>query len=110
MQPAMGFPASSLFSYYLLRDNQHLTYRASPRRILFMLSFLRPATRACSLKVLCFLLFVPPMLAEGAEKTKLRVEDYQIDAQLQPEAHKLVAKAKVKFTALEDLNTVTFLL
>ena len=44
------------------------------------------------------------------EKARLRADDYQIDAELQPQSHKLVAKAKVKLTALEDISTVTLLL
>src|SRR2546423_3091535 len=39
---------------------------------------------------------------------RLRVDDYQIDAELLPHVHKITARAKVKFTALEDLNTATF--
>ncbi len=46
--------------------------------------------------------------AWAAEKTRLRVDDYQIDAELSPHSHKLTAKAKVKFTALEDLNIASF--
>jgi aminopeptidase N len=46
--------------------------------------------------------------AWAAEKSRIRVDDYQIDAELQPEAHKLVARAKVKFTALDNVNIVTF--
>src|ERR1700736_5449503 len=45
--------------------------------------------------------------AWAAEKTRLRVDDYQIDAELTPHTHKISARAKVKFTALEDLNIVT---
>ncbi len=44
----------------------------------------------------------------AAEKMRLRVDDYQIEADLNPHAHKLIARAKVKFTALEDLNVATF--
>ncbi len=44
----------------------------------------------------------------GAEKPRVQVQDYIIDAELQPTAHKLVARAKVKFTALEDLSVVSF--
>jgi aminopeptidase N len=44
----------------------------------------------------------------AAEKTRLRVDDYQIDAELIPHTHKLTARAKVKFTALETLNIATF--
>ena len=39
---------------------------------------------------------------------RLRVDDYQIDAELTPHTHKITARAKVKFTALEDLNVATF--
>jgi tetratricopeptide (TPR) repeat protein len=44
----------------------------------------------------------------GAEKNRLRVDDYQIDAELIPHTHKLEARARVKFTALETLNIATF--
>jgi hypothetical protein len=44
----------------------------------------------------------------GAEKVRQRVDDYQIDVELNPRAHKLMAKAAVKFTALEDLSTAVF--
>ena len=43
-----------------------------------------------------------------AEKTRIRVDDYQIDAELTPHTHKITARAKVKFTALEDINVATF--
>ncbi|MFZ0285778.1 MAG: M1 family aminopeptidase [Terriglobales bacterium] len=36
------------------------------------------------------------------------MDDYQIDAELIPHTHKIEARAKVKFTALENLNIVTF--
>jgi len=55
---------------------------------------------------LVFLLMSSPIWA--AEKMRLQVDDYQIDAELTPHTHKLVARAKVKFTALEDLNIATF--
>ena len=44
----------------------------------------------------------------AADKMRLRVDDYQIDADITPHAHKLSARAKVKFTALEDLTVATF--
>ena len=46
--------------------------------------------------------------AWAAETMRLRVDDYQIDAELIPHTHKITAQAKVKFTALEDLNIATF--
>jgi aminopeptidase N len=57
------------------------------------------------LAVLFVLLSVP---AWAAEKTRLRVDDYQIDAELTPHTHKISARAKVRFTALEDLSIATF--
>src|SRR5579872_3727630 len=44
----------------------------------------------------------------AAEKTRLRVDDYQIDAELTPHTHKISARAKVKFTALDDISAATF--
>jgi aminopeptidase N len=52
------------------------------------------------------LLGVQPVRA--AEKSRLRVDDYVIDAQLIPNKHQLSAKARVKFTALEDLSVAVF--
>src|SRR5271165_109391 len=55
--------------------------------------------------VLLLMLASLPVLA--AEKTRLRVDDYQIDAELTPHTHKIAARAKVKFTALEDITAAT---
>src|SRR5580698_3430633 len=44
----------------------------------------------------------------AAEKAHLRVEDYQIEVELTPHLHQISACAKVKFTALQDLNTAVF--
>jgi aminopeptidase N len=57
---------------------------------------------------LIFLLLFCCLPSWAAEKTRLRVDDYQIDAELIPHTHKLTARAKVKFTALETLNIATF--
>src|SRR5204862_5171278 len=66
--------------------------------------------RHCRALVPCviFLGLLRAAPAWAAEKTRLRVDDYQIDAKLSPHSHKLTAKAKVKFTALEDLNIASF--
>ncbi|MBV8053272.1 MAG: tetratricopeptide repeat protein [Acidobacteriaceae bacterium] len=53
-----------------------------------------------------FLLSCLPALA--AEKNRIRVDDYQIDAELSPHTHRLAARAKVKFTALENTDIATF--
>src|SRR5215471_7641993 len=55
-----------------------------------------------------FLLILLSIPAFAAEHMRLRVDDYQIDAELNPHAHKLTAHAKVKFTALEDLSVAVF--
>src|SRR4051812_35821821 len=44
----------------------------------------------------------------AAEKAKVRVDNYTIDAELVPKTHKLIARAKVDFVALEDIATATF--
>jgi aminopeptidase N len=43
--------------------------------------------------------------AGAAERPRIQVDDYQIDAEIQPAGHRLTARAKVKLTALEDINT-----
>ena len=57
---------------------------------------------------LCILLLLASLPSWSAEKTRLRVDDYQIDAELTPHTHKISAKTKVKFTALDDLSVATF--
>ena len=67
----------------------------------------RRARRVLFLFVACSLLLMS-LPAWAAEKMRLRVDDYQIEAELTPHIHKIVARAKVKFTAIEDLNVATF--
>ena len=57
---------------------------------------------------LSLILVLAALPARAADKTKFRVDDYQIDAELSPHSHKIVARAKVRFTALDDLNSVSF--
>jgi tetratricopeptide (TPR) repeat protein len=66
----------------------------------------RPRRALAICLALVFLLMSIPSWA--AAKMRLQVDDYQIDAELTPHTHKLVARAKVKFTAFEDLNIATF--
>jgi Peptidase family M1 domain/Tetratricopeptide repeat len=65
----------------------------------------RPLRRAAGL-FFCLLVFTSAALA--AEKPRIRVDDYLIDANLDPKLHKLSARARVKFTALEDISVATF--
>ena len=55
-----------------------------------------------------WLVIVLAMPARAAEKARLRVDDYQIEAQLEPHLHQITARAKVKFTALQDLSVAVF--
>ncbi len=64
----------------------------------------RPLRRASLLFVL---LFISTGLF-AAEKPRIEVTNYVIDAELQPRTHKLIAKAKVTFSALDDISVATF--
>ncbi|HUN88730.1 MAG TPA: M1 family aminopeptidase [Terriglobales bacterium] len=64
----------------------------------------RPLRRAF---LVTFLLIVSTGLF-AAEKPRIQVDDYVIDAELQPGGHKLVARAKIRFTALDDISVATF--
>ena len=70
----------------------------------------RPGRRALKLCLVFVLLLLGTVSLPtwAAEKMRFRVDDYQIEAELNPHAHKLTARAKVKFTALEDLTLASF--
>ncbi|HME33634.1 MAG TPA: M1 family aminopeptidase [Candidatus Sulfotelmatobacter sp.] len=59
-----------------------------------------------SLTLSLAILFAIPSWA--AEKARLRVDDYQIEAHLEPHLHQITARAKVKFTATQDLAVAVF--
>jgi hypothetical protein len=44
----------------------------------------------------------------AAEKARLHVDDYQIEVTLEPHLHQISARAKVRFTALQDLSVAVF--
>ena len=73
-----------------------------------MIHFQPQRQRRALLLCLVFSFFLLSLPSWAADKTRLRVDDYQIDAELTPHTHKITARAKVKFTALEDLNIATF--
>ena len=68
----------------------------------------RRLRRARYIYLIVLLSFIAAGHARAAEKTRLRVDDYQISAELLPETHKLSAHAVVKVTALEDVNVAVF--
>ncbi len=45
---------------------------------------------------------------QAAEQNRIQVNDYRIDATINPEKHHLWARAQVKFTALDDISTAVF--
>jgi peptidase M1-like protein/tetratricopeptide repeat protein len=57
---------------------------------------------------LAFLTVLAVTPSRAAEKVHLRVDDYQIEATLEPHLHSINARAKVKFTALQDLSVAVF--
>ncbi len=67
---------------------------------------MRNAARSLGRLVLGLLLFIATCFA--AEKPRIQVSDYIIHVVVTPQTHQLKAQARVKFTALEDINIATF--
>lgn len=65
----------------------------------------RPLRRAC---IFLALVVAPLLPALGAEKAHVKAESYVIDAEIVPKTHRLIARAQVKFVALDDVNFATF--
>jgi aminopeptidase N len=61
-----------------------------------------------ALTLLILLLVAWPSSSWAAEKARLRVDDYKIEAELTPHVHHISARVRVKFTALQDLSVATF--
>lgn len=68
----------------------------------------RTALSACAVSLLVWIALPLAAQTSGNEKARLQVDDYQIDATLIPHSHRISATAKVKFTALENLDYVSF--
>ena len=47
-------------------------------------------------------------VSAAPEKPRIQIDDYVIDAAVNPATHKISARAKVHFTALEDISVATF--
>jgi len=60
------------------------------------------------LYLVAFVLLIATQAAWSAEKARMRVDDYQIDAELLPQSQKPTAHAVVKITALEDVAVARF--
>src|SRR5215475_8549797 len=70
-----------------------------------MLFARRPLRRAWLFVGLCALMCLPAL---AADRSRSKAEDYVIDAEIVPKTHRLIARARVKFTALEDINFASF--
>src|SRR5216684_3633314 len=77
------------------------------RRLSLMQIRLRRAQSVLTSSLALLLAFVA-VPSRAAEKARLRVDDYQIEAELTPHLHQISARAKVKFTALQDLSVAVF--
>jgi len=71
-----------------------------PRRALSVLSSSLTLTLVVAVAI--------PSSSWAAEKARLRVDDYQIEAELDPHLHQITARAKVRFTATQDLAVAVF--
>jgi aminopeptidase N len=67
--------------------------------------FRRTAALLFALIAVCLL---APGFAHAAEKQTINITAYNIDAEIDPDAHTLKATAHVTFTALEPVDTVVF--
>src|SRR5690242_11213424 len=80
-------------------ERQHL------RSIAFMI------LHRCPLRFLGILALCAAALTQtsfGAEKARIAVNDVVVDAGLTPATHQLKARARVKFTALDDVDSAVF--
>jgi hypothetical protein len=51
---------------------------------------------------------LPAATLQAAEKPRIQAEDYTIEAKVIPQSHKLMARAVVKFVALDDISIASF--
>ena len=65
----------------------------------------RPLRRAVLFIGLIASLCLPAL---AADRSRVKAEDYVIDAEIVPKTHRLIARAKVKFLALDDINFASF--
>ncbi len=63
---------------------------------------------AASIGRLLVALFALSSLGFAAEKQRIQVNDYLIHVAVNPQNHQMKAVARVKFTALDDINVATF--
>src|SRR5271157_4418057 len=69
---------------------------------------MRISARSLGRLVLTLTLAILIPVAHAADKQRLQVESYVIQAIVMPQTHQLKAVAQVKFTALDDISIATF--
>ncbi len=68
----------------------------------------RPAGRAVFVVLAIVAALTIALHVGAAEKPRIQVNSYVIDATVNPQTHQLVAKAQVTFTALDDISIAIF--
>jgi len=59
-------------------------------------------------RVMAMALFALASICFAADKSRIQISDYTIHVAVTPQTHQLKAQARVKFTALDDINIATF--
>ncbi len=103
-----SFPADACRDSIFCGKIYIILFAVIPRRNDLTLFQTRRLRRARHIYLIVLLSFIASAVAHAAEKTRLRVDDYQIAVELLPETHKLTAHATVKVTALEDISVAVF--
>src|ERR1035438_9488897 len=108
-EPEAGARKPILCSQHLLGENlHHREWLAVSWRLSLMQNRPRRARSVLSSSLTLLLLAFVAIPSRAAEKAHLRVEDYQIEVELTPHLHQMSGRAKVKFTALQDLTVAVF--
>jgi len=68
----------------------------------------RPVSRGFLLYLTVFLCLIAVLPVQAADRPRFRATDYQIDAEILPQTHKLTARAVVKVTAIDDVSILSF--
>src|SRR5580765_1748251 len=90
----------------LFCQNLHLTQTTFSATLeKYMQIARRPLRRAFLFIGLIASLCLPAL---AADRSRSKAEDYVIDAEIVPKTHRLTARARVKFTALDDINFASF--
>ena len=59
-------------------------------------------------RVLVFFVFALVSTCFAAEKPRIQINDVAVNAVVSPQTHQIKAQARVKFTALDDINIAVF--